>query len=173
MAPKLMKQVKAHIFEYPPNVRTLDLATLVSLYRSRGEPYKVPAGEVVACYLHKTLLKHSKRWFGLHYSQKAWDSMLTPGSEGYPLTEVEFNVLGLVAEPPQARISREFIEQNCGIIPQLAFLIFNDLKQFGFIEEPDEYIYQLSDRGEKALDGLSRYLYDAPFDENLLYFYRE
>ncbi len=167
-----METAESHIFQYPPNVRTLDLATLVSIYRSRGEPYEVPPGDVVSCCVYKTILRHSKRWFGLHYSQKAWDSMLTPSSEGYPLTEVEFNILGLVAEPPQARISREFIEQNCGIIPQLAFLIFNDLKQFGFIEEPDEYIYELSERGEKALDGLSRRLYESPFREELLIFYR-
>lgn len=156
-------------FQYPPNIRTLDLASLVSIYRSRGEPYTVPATEAVACCVTRRLLKHSKRWFGLHFSQKAWDALLTTGSEGYPLTEVEFNVMGLVKAPPQPRISREFIEQNCGIVSQLGFLIFNDLRQFGFIDEPEEHIFELSQRGEIALDGLSRRLFDTGFKPDLLW----
>jgi hypothetical protein len=164
-----MNQARPSCFQYPPNVRTLDLATLVSMYRSRGEPYKIPKGDEVACCLTKNLLKHSKRWFGLHYSQKAWDSLLTTGSEGYPLTEVEFNVLGLIHSPPQLRIGREFVEQNCGIIPQLGFLIFNDLRQFGFIIEPEEHLYKLSERGEKALDGISRRLFETEFQKKNLW----
>lgn len=95
--------------------------------------------------------------------------MLTTGCEGYPLTEVEFNVMGLVKAPPQPRISREFIEQNCGIVSQLGFLIFNDLRQFGFIDEPEDHIFELSHRGEIALDGLSRGLFDTGFKPDLLW----
>jgi len=95
--------------------------------------------------------------------------MLTTGSEGYPLTEIEYNVLGLVLTPPQPRISREFIEQNCGIVSQLGFLIFNDLRQFGFIEEPEEHLFELSHRGEVALDGLSRRLFDEAYKQEFLW----
>ena len=32
-------------FQYPPNIHELDLATMVSMFRSRGEPRKAPPGE--------------------------------------------------------------------------------------------------------------------------------
>ena len=101
----MMEKKSDHIFSYPPNLQELDLATLVNLYRERGEILK-PQGQdnYVACAVTKKLLREAKSWFGLFYSQEAWDSLLTKNSGGYPLTEAEMNALGLVysnrKEPP-------------------------------------------------------------------------
>ncbi len=160
-------------FQYPSNLKVLDLATLVSLYRSRGEPYKVPAGDIVACSMTRRLLKISKRWFGLHYSQKAWDSMLTTGSDGYPMTEAEMNILGLFHSPPVEDIDREFVENNCGITSQMAFLVVNDLKQYGFLEGDSEGHFTVSSRGLRALDGIARRIYDKKFKPDMLIYNRE
>ena len=153
----------------------LDLATIVSLYRSRGEPYKAVPGEIIACAREKRIIKQSKTWFGLHYSQPAWDEMLTEGSEGFPLTEAEFNMLGLVYTPARPGQDKEFIEQHCGIIPQMAFMIFGDLRQYGFIEQEEveeedekEPIFGLTTKGMEALEGLSWRLYEQEYSEELL-----
>lgn len=68
-------------FRYPPNIHELDLATMVSMFRSRGEPRKAAPGEYFACAYSKELLKEAKWWFGLYYSQDIWDALLTKGSE--------------------------------------------------------------------------------------------
>ena len=159
-------------FQYPPNIQILDLATLVSLYRQRGEPYDVPATEIVSCSITHRIIKRSKRWFGLHYSQKAWDSLLTTGSEGYPLTPAEFNILGLAYAPPDAILERDFAQKNCGTTVELAYLIINDLVQFGFLRAETDYELMLTDRGEMALDGISRRLYGTEFKPELLWFYQ-
>lgn len=159
-------------FQYPPNINMLDLATIVSLYRSRGEPYKAAPGEIIACAREKKIIKQSKTWFGLHFSQSAWDEMLTEGSEGFPLTVAEFNILGMVYTPVSPQQDKEFIEQHCGIVSQMAFMIFGDLRQYGFIKQEDgedsEPEYGLTTKGEEALEGLSWRLYEREYDEELL-----
>lgn len=162
-----------HIFfQYPPNIQVLDLATLVSLYRQRGEPFDVPPAEIVSCAISHRIIKRSKRWFGLHYSQKAWDALLTTGAEGYPLTPAEFNILGLAAAPPKAILEREFAQKNCGTTAELGYLIINDLIQFGFLHAPTDYELHLTERGEIALDGISRRLYGSGFKPELLWYYQ-
>ena len=168
-----MKSVSEKLyFEYPPNLRTLDLATVVSLYRSRGEPRKADL-QPIACSVTKKVLRSYKFWFGLHYSQEIWDKMLTNGCEGYPLTEIELNILGLYLSPPTKDLTRDFVEKNCGILPQMAYMILNDLKQFGFLEETGVENLIISDRGIKALDGISYRIFDKKFTPDLLYYHKE
>lgn len=156
------------IFRYPPNIHELDLATMVSMYRSRGEPRKAAPGKYLACTVSRNLLKEGKWWFGLYYSQKAWDSLLTSGSEGYPLTEMEMNVLGLVLASGEEPAHRETIEKNCGAIPKLAYLIVNDLKQFEFLREDEHGYLMVTPRGERALQGISRRIYEKRFTVEML-----
>lgn len=156
-------------FKYPPNIHELDLATLVSLYRSRGEPQQASPGNYLGCALTHQLVKQAKWWFGLYYSQKAWDTLLTKGSEGFPLTEVELNILGLtLARIDDEAPHRDFVEKNCGVIPKLGFLIVNDLKQFGFLAEDDSGHLRITPRGEKALQGISRRIYEKKFSSSML-----
>lgn len=163
-----MEKRSEFIFKYPPNIHELDLATMVSMYRSRGEPRKASPGKYLACSVTKNLLKEGKWWFGIYYSQKAWDSLLTKGSEGYPLTEFELNVLGLVIAAGDERPHREYIEKNCGAIPKLAYLIVNDLKQFGFLSEDEHGYLAVTPRGERALQGICRRLYEKRFSVDML-----
>lgn len=164
------------LFEYPPNIGMLDLATIVSLYRSRGKPYKAAPGEIIACAREKKVIRQSKTWFGLHYSQEAWDEMLTDGSEGFPLTEAEFNILGMVYTPVHPGQDRSYIEHHCGIIPRMAFMIFGDLRDYHFIEQEDadedddeqEPVFGLTTKGMDALEGLSQRLYQQEYSEALL-----
>lgn len=166
----ILMPVKQPFFQYPPNINMLDLATIVSLYRSRGEPYKAAPGEIIACAHEKKIIKQSKTWFGLHFSQTAWDEMLTDGSEGFPLTEAEFNILGMVYTPVSPEQDKEYIEQHCGIISQMAFMIFGDLRQYGFIEQEDDEVpeFGLTTKGKEALEGLSWRLYESEYSEDLL-----
>jgi hypothetical protein len=160
------------VFKYPPNLQELDLATMVSMYRDRGEPRKAAPGKYLACAVSHKLLKEAKWWFGLYYSQSAWDDLLTKGSEGYPLTEAELNLLGLVIaseEPPH----REYVEKNIGTLPKLAYLIVNDIKQFGFLQEDEHGYLRITPRGERALQGISRRLYEKRFTPEMLVAYHE
>ncbi len=166
-----MQKKSEFIFKYPPNLQELDLATMVSMYRDRGEPRRAAPGKYLACAESHKLLKHAKWWFGLYYSQPAWDSLLTKSSEGYPLTEAELNLLGLLLtldeEPPQ----REFAEKNLGVLQKLGYLIVNDMRQFGFISE-DEYGYlSITTAGERALQGICRRLYGKRFSPEMLELY--
>ncbi len=156
-------------FRYPVNLNILDLATLVTMYRSRGEPKKAPAGEYFLCRVTDKLVREAKWWFGTFYSQQAWDKLLTKSSEGYPLTEVELNILGLAMQEDANNKSRDFVEKNCGTLPQLSFMIVNDLKQYGFLEENDEEILQITERGEKALQGIARRIYEKKFVVEMLH----
>jgi hypothetical protein len=160
------------VFKYPPNLQELDLATMVSMYRDRGEPRKAAPGKYLACAVTHKLLKEAKWWFGLYYSQAAWDELLTKGSEGYPLTEAELNLLGLVIaseDPPH----REYVEKNIGTLPKLAYLIVNDIKQFGFLQEDEHGYLRITPRGERALQGISRRLYEKRFTPEMLVAYHE
>lgn len=170
----MLHQKKSDLyFQYPANLQTLDLATMVHLYRHRGEPYEAKASEVIACAVTRKILKSCKKWFGLYYSQKAWDQLLTNNAEGYPLTDAELNILGLFLIPPIENMTRSFVEANVSVMPQMAFLIINDLKQFGFLEEtevPDKFV--VTAMGIKALDGLCRKIYEKKFSPDMLEYYR-
>ncbi|MCH8496132.1 MAG: hypothetical protein LAT57_10965 [Balneolales bacterium] len=160
-------------FRYPSNLNMLDLATLVSLYRSRGEPVKAPTGDYLGCAYSFKLVREAKTWFGLHYSQAAWDALLTKNSQGYPLTEAEFNVLGLAAKLDEHPNLRDFIEKNMGITPQLGYMVINDLKTFGFISESESGLISLSASGEDALNGFAKRMYDKKFIPEMLLVNRE
>lgn len=163
-----MEKTADNYFDYPPNLHELDLATLVSMYRDRGIPKKAKPGEYFACAGTGRLIKEGKWWFGLYYSQKAWDETLTKGSEGYPLTEVEMNVLGLVFSADEEAPRRDYVEQNCGAVSKLAYMIVNDLKEFGFLTLDDHDRLFITPRGEKALHGISNRLYGKKFKPDML-----
>ena len=135
-----MEKKSNHIFSYPPNLQELDLATLVNLYRERGEVLKALDGKL------RGLRNHKKTAEG---GQIVVWSFLQPGRLGLSpykkLGRLSINGSrnerpGLVysnrKEPPH----REFVEKNIGTLPKLAYLIINDIKQFGFIKE-DEGVF--------------------------------
>jgi hypothetical protein len=155
-------------FRYPPNIHELDLATMVSMFRSRGEPRKAPAGEYISCAVSQNLLKEAKWWFGLYYSQEVWDALLTKGSEGFPITDIELNVLGHVYMSEEEAPHREYIEKNAGVTEKLAYLIVNDLRAFGFLSEDDSGFVRITPRGEKALHGIARRMYEKRFLPEML-----
>lgn len=155
-------------FKYPPNLHELDLATLVSMYRDRGAPRQTKAGEYFACAVTQRLIKNGKWWFGLYYSQQTWDKLLTKGCEGYPLTETELNVLGLVLDARNDSVTRDYVEQNCGTISKLTYMIINDLKEYGFLALENNDRLLITPRGEKALQGIARRIYDKKFSSDML-----
>lgn len=163
-----MEKKSQNYFSYPPNLHELDLATLVSMYRDRGIPKKAKPGEYFACTATNKLIKEGKWWFGQHYSQKAWDETLTRGCEGYPLTEVELNVLGLVYAVDNEAPRRDYVEQNSGAVSKLAYMIVNDLKEFGFLSLDDHDRLLITPRGEKALQGLAKQIYGKKFKPDML-----
>lgn len=163
-----MEKSSDNYFSYPPNLHELDLATLVSMYRDRGIPKKAKPGEYFACTVTNKLIKEGKWWFGRYYSQKAWDDTLTKGCEGYPLTEVELNVLGLVYAEHDEAPRRDYIEQNSGAVSKLAYMIVNDLKEFGFLSLDDHDRLLITPRGEKALQGIARQVYGKKFKPDML-----
>ncbi|GAB5410692.1 MAG: hypothetical protein BalsKO_30570 [Balneolaceae bacterium] len=136
---------------------------MVNMYRSRGEPRKAPPGEYLSCSISQALMKEAKWWFGLYYSQEVWDELLTKGCEGFPLTNIELNVLGQVFVSEEEPTHREFVEKNAGITEKLAYLIVNDLRTFGFLSEDEGGFVQITPRGEKALHGISRRIYEKRF----------
>ncbi|MEX0680545.1 MAG: hypothetical protein WD097_04115 [Balneolales bacterium] len=167
-----MQKKSWDFFIYPPNLNTLDLASMVSMYRSRGEPRKAPSGDFFACAKSKKLVREAKFWFGLYYSQQAWDQLLTKDSSGYPLTEVEFNILGLAIYPPDDNNHRGYIESQSGTIPQLSYLIVNDLRQFGFLQEQGDGLLSITNNGLKALEGFASRAYGKKFSPEMLSVYR-
>jgi hypothetical protein len=160
-------------FRYPSNLNMLDLATLVSLYRSRGEPVKAASGEYFGCSFSFKLVKEAKSWFGLYYTQPSWDALLTKGSQGYPLTEAEMNVLGIAAHLDEHPQTRQFAENKCGVTPQIGYMIVNDLKTFGFITESEHNVISLTDSGEEALQGIARRIYEKKYFPEMLLVNRE
>lgn len=156
-------------FRYPENLNILDLANLVNMYRSRGEPRKAPSGEYFLCNITNKLIKEAKWWFGIYYSQSAWDMLITKNSGGYPLTEAEMNILGLALEEDSKKKKRDFIEKNSGALPQLSFMIINDLKQFGFLKEDENACLYATEKGDKALNGICRRIYEKKYVPEMLY----
>lgn len=163
-----MEKIADNYFSYPPNLHELDLATLVSMYRDRGIPKKAKPGEYFACTVTNKLIKEGKWWFGRYYSQKAWDDTLTKGCEGYPLTEVELNVLGLVYTADNEARRRDYVEQNSGAVSKLAYMIVNDLKEYGFLTLDDQERLLITPRGEKALQGIAKKVYGKKFKAEML-----
>lgn len=163
-----MEKASDFYFKYPPNLQELDLATMVSMYRDRGEPRHAAPGKYLACAVTHKLLKNAKWWFGLYYSQAAWDSLLTKHSEGYPLTAAELNLLGILVATEDEPPHREFVEKNIGVTPKLAYLIVNDIRQFGFIHEDEHGYLKITQNGEKALQGVSRRIYGKRFSPEML-----
>ncbi len=161
------------IFRYPPNLHQLDLATLVTLYRNRGEPVRANPGEWFGCAWTHRLVKEAKHWFGLNYSQPAWDELLTKNCQGYPLTEVEMHVLGMATGMGDHPMERAYIEQQCGAHSQLAFLVVNDLKSFGFLAEDETSRLRITTAGDLALQGVARRLYEKKFMPEMLPMFRE
>jgi len=163
-----MEKKSDQIFLYPPNLQELDLATMVTLYRERGEVHRAKSGSYVACADSRKLIREAKEWFGLYYSQESWDLQLTKGSDGYPLTEAEMNALGLIYSSPDDPPHREFVEKNIGTIPKLAYLILNDMKQFGFLNEDENGFLSITPKGERALQGVAKRIYGKPFSTQML-----
>lgn len=163
-----MQKRSDHHFKYPPNIHELDLASMVSMFRSRGEPRKASLGEYFACVSTQELLKEAKWWFGLYFSQTTWDSLLTKSSDGYPLTNIELNILGHVYISEEDAPHREYIEKNAGTTEKLAYLIVNDLRTFGFLSEDESGFLRITPRGEKALHGISRRIYEKRFLPEML-----
>ncbi|REL39276.1 hypothetical protein DYD21_00460 [Rhodohalobacter sp. SW132] len=163
-----MEKKTDHIFRYPPNLQELDLATMVTLYRERGEVHRAKPGSYLACAASRKLIREAKEWFGLYYSQESWDSMLTKGSNGYPLTEAELNALGLIFSSSDDPPHREYVEKHIGTIPKLAYLILNDLKQFGFLAEDESGFLSATPQGERALQSLAKRIYGKPFSTRML-----
>ena len=156
-------------FRYPPNLNTLDLATLVNLYRGRGEPVKAKSGEYFGCVATHKLIREAKIWFGLYYSQTGWDAHLSKGSSGYPITEVEMNVLGLATVQAEYPTERAFVEKNSGCTHQLAFMVINDLKTFGFLTEDEKGYLSITNSGEEALNGFTKKLFEKKFIPEMLH----
>lgn len=163
-----MEKTTESYFSYPPNLHELDLATLVSMYRDRGIPKKAKPGEYFACAVTNKLIKEGKWWFGRYFSQNAWNETLTKGCEGYPLTEVEMNILGLVYSADGQAPRRDYVEQNSGAVSKLAYMIVNDLKEFGFLSLDDQDRLLITPRGEKALQGVAKQVYGKKFKEDML-----
>lgn len=163
-----MKKTLLHFFQYPPNLHEIDLATLVSMYRDRGIPKKAKPGEYFACAATGQLIKEGKWWFGQYYDQKAWDDTLTKGCEGYPLTEVELNILGMAFIADDEAPKRDHVEQHSGVISKLSYMIVNDLKEFGFLSIDEQKRLLITPRGEKALQGVAQRIYDKKFNSDML-----
>jgi predicted transcriptional regulator len=163
-----MKKSGDPYFIYPSNLNRMDLATLVSMYRDRGIPKEAKAGEYYCCALTRKMIRNGKWWFGYHYSQDAWNKLLTNRSEGYPLTEIELNILGLAKVASGGPPEREHVEQHAMITPRLAYIIINDLDSYGFLSIDDQKRLMITPRGEKALQGIARRIYNKRFTVDML-----
>ena len=155
-------------FRYPTNLNILDLASLVGMYRNRGMPIKAEPGNYFCCAQTHRLVKEAKNWFNLQYCQAGWDNLLTPNSNGYPLTSVEFNIMGVIQSVSKSEVNRELLETSCGIVSQLAYIIVNDLRGFGFIHEDEFGHFELTHDGERALQGFAKRVYDKRFSPDML-----
>jgi len=169
-----MEKTSHLYFKYPPNLAMLDLATMVSMYRKRGEIRKADTGSYFGCSVTHKLIKSAKSWFGIYYSQKAWDTLLSRNSGGYPLTEAELNILGLAMEfQEEGLVNRQYAENNCGVVPKLAFMIVNDLKEFGFLTLHDNDKLKITPAGVQALQGICRHIYSSRFKPEMLLIWEE
>lgn len=163
-----MKKSSLPYFRYPSNINVLDLATLVSMYRDRGAPRKADPGKYFICAYSNKLIKEAKWWFGGYYSQTGWNKMLTQGCEGFPLTEVELNVLGHAYIADEVPPDRSYVEKNAGALEKMAFMIVNDLKGFGFLSIDEQDRLLITPRGENALQGIAEQMYQRKFNADML-----
>jgi len=169
-----MDKTSNSYFKYPPNLRELDLATLISLYRTRGEIKKAEPGNYLGCAVSGKLSKNVKSWFGLFYSQEGWNTLLSVDSGGYPLTEAELNILGMAyALENEGLVKRSYAEKHCGVLSKLAFMIINDLDEFGFLSIHEDEKLKITPSGLKALQGISRHIYGKKFKKEMLLMYKE
>lgn len=169
-----MDKTSNFYFKYPPNLQELDLATLISLYRTRGEIKKAEPGNYLGCAVTGKLSKHVKSWFGLYYSQEGWDTLLSPDSGGYPLTEAELNILGMAyALEDDGLVKRSYAEKHCGVLSKLAFMIINDLDEFGFLSLYENQKIKITPSGLNALQGICRHMYGNKFKKEMLIMYQE
>ena len=78
------------------------------------------------------------------------------------------NVLGLVYTSEDEPPHREYVEKKSGVTEKLAYLIVNDLRSFGFFDEDDSGFLRITPRGEKALHGIARRIYQKRFMPEML-----
>jgi len=60
------------------------------------------------------------------------------------------------------------VEKQSGVTEKLAYLIVNDLRSFGFLDEDDSGFVRITPRGEKALHGIARRIYEKRFLPEML-----
>jgi hypothetical protein len=94
--------------------------------------------------------------------------MLTKSCEGYPLTEVELNILGLVMAANNEPSKRDYVEQHSNTIPKLAYMIVDDLTKYDFLSLDDHSRLMITPRGEKALEGIAHRIYSRKFSADML-----
>lgn len=152
---------------YPGNLQSLDLATMVHLFRNRGEPRRAAGGDYFFCVNSLDLVKEARNWFGVHIGIQAWDRMMTPHSNGYPLTAVEIRLLGSIRYCEGQCRPRSDLESEAEVHPQLLSLIIRDLIQFGFLTDEDSLL-RVSADGERALHGYSRHYFGKTYYPGLL-----
>lgn len=155
-------------FNYPANIHQIELANLILIYRSRGEVVQASPSNYLCCAMDDVLIKQGKTWFGKVYSQEAWDKMLTPYSNGYPLTPYEMHILGYAAFRNNGKpFSKQEVESFLKLSSSFVYVLINDLVSFGFIELQDDLLV-LTDVGEKALHGMSRRITKKRYKEEML-----
>lgn len=155
-------------FNYPANIHQIELANLILIYRSRGEVVQASPSNYLCCAADDVLIKQGKTWFGKTFSQEAWDRMLTPYSNGYPLTPYEMHILGYAANKNQGKaFSKQEVEACLKLSSSFVYVLINDLVNFGFIELQDEQLI-INEIGEKALHGISRRIFKKRYREEML-----
>lgn len=157
-------------FQYPGNIGDVELASMILLYRSRGEVVKATPSTFFCCSLENRLIKQAKDWFGKSYSQSAWDRMLTNGSKGYPLTPHEMHLLGYAAtkKPNHQFYLRNEVSRYLQLPESFCYVLMNDLEQFGFLQQGEQQQMLITDEGEKALQGISRRIFKKRYREEFL-----
>lgn len=155
-------------FQYPVNMSQIELASLILMYRGRGEVIKASPSSFLCCALENRLIKQAKSWFGKVYSQEAWDRMLSPDALGYPLTPLELHILGYASQTQgNQTYTRDVVDRYLDLPPSFGYVLINDLISFGFLQANDNYLL-ITELGEKAMNGLSRRLYKKRYKQDML-----
>ena len=71
-------------------------------------------------------------------------------------------------QDPEDPIERTFMDNNVGVRQQLAFMIGNDMKQFGFLRESENELLYITPKGEEALQGICRRIFEKKFHPDML-----
>jgi hypothetical protein len=155
-------------FNYPANIHQIELANLILIYRSRGEVVQASPSNYLCCAADDILIKQGKTWFGKTFSQDAWDRMITPYSNGYPLTPYEMHILGYASFKHNGEnFTKQEVESCLKLSSSFVYVLINDLVGFGFIELQDEKLI-INETGEKALQGISRRIFKKRYREEML-----